>query len=752
LYTGFRCVEADEPGGAAGHGVAAPLCVFAHGLASLAPRGDKRGGSDRDKFDGVRSVRTLLIGLRETEPAVATVLAARGHVIESRSADDSIAPGCLEEPYDLVVDRWPGAGRLGFTSWATSACGDPFILTVIDGEPAQDIVAALLAGGTDDLIERIGLEGTFEERILVIEHAVFRRLARKRAEAVTVDDLATHLEEKETLRDLAENLSTTLNSIGDGVIACNADGIVIRMNPVAEKLTGWTFGEAKGRPLEEIFKILNGETGLPVESPVSHALREGAAVAMPSHSVLVRRDGSELPIADSCAPIKGADEAVRGGVLVFRDMSAEHRAREREEKSRRQLFLAERMASVGTLAAGAAHEINNPLGYVITNLDVAIEEIQTLTGRLAPSRLDELAEMLRDARNGAERVRQIVRGLKTFSRNEEEPHTALELRPILELAANMAANEIRHRARLVTHFGAVPLVEVDGARLGQVFLNLLINAAQALPDGQSDTNEIRITTSTDTAGRAIVEVEDTGHGIPASVLSRVFDPFFTTKPVGIGTGLGLSISQNIVKGFGGEITIQSKEGSGTIFRVSLPPSVVQDLPRERSRSVRPPAGGIAEVLVVDDEPDLGKAFKRLLRGHSLTLVTRAQAALDLLAAGKTFDIIFSDLMMPEMSGMDFHEEALRRFPGAAERMVFVTGGAFTPAAIAFLARVPNERIEKPFEPGTVRELVRAYSERRKAPFESGTVELRPSSDGELAGAQADNRDIPRERDADARRK
>jgi CheY-like chemotaxis protein len=361
--------------------------------------------------------------------------------------------------------------------------------------------------------------------------------------------------------------------------------------------------------------------------------------------------------------------------------------------------------------------------------------------------------MLRDARNGAERVRQIVRGLKTFSRDEEEQRTAVELRPILELAANMAANEIRHRARLVTHFGAVPLVEADGARLGQVFLNLLINAAQALPDGQSETNEIRITTSTDIAGRAIVDVEDTGPGIPASLLGRVFDPFFTTKPVGIGTGLGLSISQNIVKGFGGEIAIQSREGSGTTFRVSLPPAAVQELPRERvSKTSRPPAGGIAEVLVVDDEPDLGKAFKRLLRGHSMTLVTRAQAALDLLAAGKTFDIIFSDLMMPEMSGMDFHEEALRRFPDAADRMVFVTGGAFTPAAIAFLARVPNERLEKPFEPEAVRELVRAFSERRRAPFESGTVELRSRSEGVLSDLKTDDCEVPRERRGDARRK
>jgi PAS domain S-box-containing protein len=674
-----------------------------------------------------RNVKVLLAGLGQVETVVARILDERGHTVAIRVANDSSEPHWLGETHDLVIDRWPGAGWSGFTSWAVSACGDAFILTVVDGEPDEATVAALLAAGIDDVIARRALESLLGERILVVEHSIHRRSARTLAEAVTAPDMGVQHEQHELLRDLAEDLSTTLNSIGDAVIACDSEGAIRRMNPVAEKLTGWAFDEAKGRLLGDIFKIFDGHTRAPVENPVARVLRHGVVAPLGVHWLLARRDGTDLPIADSCAPIKRSDGHARGAVLVFRDVSAEHRARDLEEKTRRQLFVAERMASVGTLAAGAAHEINNPLAYVITNLDVALEEIRALGGRPASARLDGLEDMLREARDGAERVRLIVRGLKTFSRTEEEHRTVVELKTVLELATVMVANEIRHRATLVEDFGAVPLVEVDAGRLGQVFINLLINAAQALPDGHIATNEIRITTSTDAAGQAVVEIADTGPGIPSSVLERVFDPFFTTKAVGVGTGLGLSISRNIVNSIGGEISVKSEEGRGTTFRVVLPPAPVQQI-TSRTDSVNPAAPGGAAILVVDDEAALGKAFRRVLRGHDVTILTRANDALDLLATGKTFDVIFSDLMMPEMSGMEFFDACEHRFPETAERMVFVTGGAFTPEAKAFLARVPNERIEKPFDAEAVRALVHSLCKPRNIPAISGSVELRPAED------------------------
>jgi nitrogen-specific signal transduction histidine kinase len=394
---------------------------------------------------------------------------------------------------------------------------------------------------------------------------------------------------------------------------------------------------------------------------------------------------------------------------ITEQMLAEKRlgeAKELQERLQRQLIFADRMASVGTLTAGVAHEINNPLAYVTANIAMMIDEIGTLCAESPSGQMREWREIAIEVQEGAERIRKIVLGLKTFSRAEAERRAVIDVRPVLELSINMAFNEIRHRARLVKDYGTTPRVNADVARLGQVFINLLVNAAQALPEGESDANEIRIVTSIDVAGRAVIEVRDTGPGIPATMVDRVFDPFFTTKPVGIGTGLGLFICHNIVTSMDGEISVASEEGRGTTFRVVLPAAVpVRD---EAASLMGPPKNAVARaaVLVVDDDRAVGHALGRVLREHEVTVLTSAKEGLDLLASGKHFDIILSDLMMPEMSGMDFYDELVRRFPEAARRVVFISGGAFTPSASAFLDRVTNDRLEKPFDPKTVREIVR----------------------------------------------
>jgi PAS domain S-box-containing protein len=234
------------------------------------------------------------------------------------------------------------------------------------------------------------------------------------------------------------------------------------------------------------------------------------------------------------------------------------------------LMLASRMASIGTLAAGMAHEINNPLAYVLLNLELVAEQILEISRDAPSGRMRELGTLVAEAREGGERVRKIVGDLKTFSRVDDACSALLDVRRVLEVAATMANNEIRHRARLVKELGEVPLVEGDEARLGQVFINLLVNAAQAIPEGGADANEIRVATRTDGAGRAVVEVRDTGPGMSHEVQARIFDPFFTTKPIGVGTGLGLSICHGIVTALGGEITVQSELGKGAMFQVVLP--------------------------------------------------------------------------------------------------------------------------------------------------------------------------------------
>jgi CheY-like chemotaxis protein/two-component sensor histidine kinase len=368
------------------------------------------------------------------------------------------------------------------------------------------------------------------------------------------------------------------------------------------------------------------------------------------------------------------------------------------------------LASVGTLAAGVAHEINNPLVYVMSNLDMAIEEIRASAGAAFYAPAKELEEMLVEARQGAERVSKIVRALRIFSRADEERRTSIDLRPTLELAINMTFNEIRHRAKLVTDYGETPQIEADAARLGQVFVNLLVNAAQAIPAGAADANEIRITTSTDPTGKAVVEVRDTGPGIPDQLLGRIFDPFFTTKPVGVGTGLGLSICHSIMTAMGGDISVSSEVGRGTTFQVVIPrarcaqpaPTVAVGVPSPSS------SGRRAAVLVVDDEPGVGMVLRRILRDHDVTVLGSGAEALDVIAAGRQFDVIFSDLMMPQMTGMEFYRRVTLRSTDIAARMVFMTGGAFTAFAHEFLDEVGNERIEKPFAPSVVRELVQKF--------------------------------------------
>ncbi len=233
----------------------------------------------------------------------------------------------------------------------------------------------------------------------------------------------------------------------------------------------------------------------------------------------------------------------------------------------------DRLRSIGTLAAGIAHEINNPLAYLLLNLAFVSEELPKLLQAQSKSsdRSREISEVLEHARDGAERIRDIVRSIQTFSRPENQSRAPLDVAPVLEATIAMVFNEIRHRAQLVKEYAEVPQVVANEALLGQVFLNLILNAVQALPEGR-DGNEIRIALWS-SPGQVAVEVRDNGSGIPLDVRERIFEPFFTTKPVGVGTGLGLAICHGIVTSLGGTLSFESEEGKGTVFHVELPAAV-----------------------------------------------------------------------------------------------------------------------------------------------------------------------------------
>ena len=274
-------------------------------------------------------------------------------------------------------------------------------------------------------------------------------------------------------------------------------------------------------------------------------------------------------LAGTFCPLPGNEERLHPRFcFVAEDITDVVHLRERAD-------LAERMASVGRLAAGVAHEANNPLAFVISNLAYLAEELEGITPRTLPERLPELKAVLDEARHGANRVRLVVRDLHAFARADSEAHVNLSLPQMLERALAMGMHQLEQRATIVRDFSEVPLVHGNEAKLGQVFLNLFVNAAQAIPLGAPDQHEVRITLGTLPSGRAFIDVKDTGAGIPEDLRPRIFDPFFTTRPVGQGMGLGLSVCHTIIAAHDGELSIMDTQvGRGSTFRVTLPPSTV----------------------------------------------------------------------------------------------------------------------------------------------------------------------------------
>jgi PAS domain S-box-containing protein len=405
-----------------------------------------------------------------------------------------------------------------------------------------------------------------------------------------------------------------------------------------------------------------------------------------------------------CVELGGALTVVTSG----RDVTERKRMRAK-------LLVSDRMASLGTLASGIAHEINNPLAYVTGNLEAMAEVLHAARRHANPPDCDELTAVVADARDGAERVRKIVQGLRSFSRSEAEARAPLALAGVLEAAIRLTANEVRHRAQLVRELGPVPLVIADDGRLTQVFINLLVNAAHAIPDGRSDDNRITVRTRTDDHGRAVVEIQDTGKGMAPDVQARVFDPFFTTKDVGEGTGLGLSICHGIISGLGGQITIESVPGRGTTVAVVLPPvgepaaapapAPAPEPPGEVSST--PAAGRRPRVMLVDDEPQVAHTMERLLRrDYDTTVAACGRDAIELIASGARFDAIVSDVMMPNMTGIDLIEELRRLAPDQAQRLIFLSGGAFTARTRQQLDELGAPQLEKPVSAKELRACIR----------------------------------------------
>ncbi len=499
-------------------------------------------------------------------------------------------------------------------------------------------------------------------------------------------------ERKRAERELRRQ-ALLFESIGDGVVLFALDGAVLDANPSAERMLGADRAALRGRP---VGAALDADAERLTESMLAGLAAEGrwaGEVALP------RARGRRTVLEVRALPLRDREGLHIANVALARDVGEI-----REMQAR--LLLADRMASLGTLAAGMAHEINNPLAFVLANLAFLRAELERLAPRLPDEDRRALDAVLHDTAGGAERIRGVVQDLGIFSRGlPAQVEDVVDVNAVVEFALKMADNEIRHRARLVRALGPVPPVAGGDARLGQVVLNLLVNAAQAIAEGDAARNEIRVATSADADGHVVIEVSDTGCGIDPEALPRIFDPFYTTKPVGRGTGLGLSISHRIGSARGGESGVESRPGRGSEFRVRLP-AARADL-RVPPAAVPSPAGR-ARVLVVDAEKTVGAAIARFLgRRHDVAHVERADEALRRVRSGERYDLVLCDLMMPEVTGMELHDRVAAEWPEQAERFVFMTGGAFTAGAQRFVESSSVPVVSKPVDLDRLEGLVQA---------------------------------------------
>ena len=434
----------------------------------------------------------------------------------------------------------------------------------------------------------------------------------------------------------------------------------------------------------------SGKTALEL---IARAMRDGSDSFEWTHR---RASGEEFPAAV---------------VLVRADLSGtpvvQAIVRDETERRRAQASLAEgdRLASIGMLAAGVAHELNNPLVYVLANVEVLADELPKLPDVAANA---ELLEAAASALEGTRRIASIARGLSSFARAERLERSSVDLRRAIESAATMALHELKYRATLVLDYGELPLLWASEGKLSQVFLNLLVNAAQAMPEG--DVRAQRITVRTWASGDEVfAEVSDTGSGIAPEHLERIFEPFFTTKKAGKGSGLGLGICRALLAEVGGDLRVESELGRGTRVTVRLPvgradADLSATVPPARLPSTFPLARG--RVLIVDDEEHIRSVLRRTLRRtHEVVAVGSGREAQALLEQDAAFDVVLCDLMMPEISGLALHAWVAARNPALAERMVFMSGGGLAPETSDYVARLDNRKLSKPFDLRELRGLV-----------------------------------------------
>jgi signal transduction histidine kinase len=479
------------------------------------------------------------------------------------------------------------------------------------------------------------------------------------------------------------------------------------------RIKGPTDGIAAAQALRERF-------GTPIIYLTAHA----------DARTLARAKSTE-PSGYLLKPVKSSELKVSIELALHKRSSQQRleRTAEDERLTHERLDSIERLASLARMAAGVAHQINNPLTVVLANAELVTRELERRRAEPAPpdseahadqQRLDETIQVQTELRLAAQRIARIVANIQFFCQPSSPPSARSDVRRAIERALRQTTTDLSGCARVIQDLRPVPKVKTSEAHLTEVMKQLLLNAGQAIEARPGASNEIHIHTRLVEDGYVLIEVADTGCGLSQEVQRRMFEPFFTTKPLGAGTGLGLSICHGIVTSAGGRLSLEARPEGGAQVSVLLPSvdsasgqmPFVPRLGQFAARSPRLRLPGAKRllreqrrILMVDDEPMLLRSVRRLLPEYELVCVESAKKALALLDAGRPFDLIVSDVMMPEMSGIDFYEELCARYPDEARRVVFVTGGALGHHVGNFLGSVPNMRLEKPFAAADLRRVI-----------------------------------------------
>jgi PAS domain S-box-containing protein len=528
-----------------------------------------------------------------------------------------------------------------------------------------------------------------ELNIRTFGYPVFDAERRLTHVVVVVIDITKEVKAELERQATEARLALAVNHAPIAIWSTDLAGIIQLSEGAGLAGLGVKSGELVGQSVFELYKD---------HPTVSGYLRRGLSGESFWYSVQV----GEAVFDTWMTPLRDGTGVITGAAALSRDVTE-------VRKLQASVIQSDRVIALGTLAASVAHEINNPLTYMLGHgqllRDALVEADQILSARGAPedNRLRELVDrmsnLLEPIRSGTQRIGVITRELRTFSRPEAGATTIVDIRSVVKSVLQLVGKDLEARARLVVDLGETMPVRGQQAKLVQVVLNLVVNAMHAIPDGRAHDNEITVRTRNE-GDEVLIEVSDSGPGVPAGERDRIFEPFVSTKEIGEGTGLGLFVCRNIARGVFGDVTVSDRPGGGAVFRVVLPaakgaPAVDSEQP------VSSPIGQASgRVVIIDDEPMIADVLgEQLMRaGYEVTVEYEAERTLELLAQGEqAVDVVFCDLMMKRVTGMDLWEALTSRNPAALTKLVFMTGGAFTSRSRAFIEDHPDQVVEKPFD-------------------------------------------------------